>query len=201
MNLTLQNSDETVEVADAVFACEFNEALVHQVLNSTIAKGHTGTHAQKNRAAVRGGGKKPWRQKRMDRARAGSNRSPMWRGGGVIFPASPEQRQHKINRKMFRQAMRCILSELIRQERFTVIADLSIASAKTKELKQKLQELDLADVLLVNHESSKDLELAASNLPQVEVLQPHKLHPNNLFRQDKVLVSLDALKQIEEGLA
>ena len=201
MNIVLKNSTETVEVADTVFACEFNEALVHQVLNLTIARGHTGTRAQKNRSAVRGGGKKPWRQKGTDRARAGTRSSPLWRSGGVIFPASPVKRRVKVNRKMFRGAMRCILSELIRQERLHVIAELPMASQKTKELQKALNELNLQDVLLIHHESSTNLERATKNLPQVQFAQPKQLNPNNLLTQDSILMSVSALKQIEEGLA
>ncbi|MCY4657345.1 MAG: 50S ribosomal protein L4 [Gammaproteobacteria bacterium] len=201
MNIVLRNSTESVEVSDAVFGCEFNEPLVHQVLNSTIAKGHTGTRAQKNRSAVRGGGRKPWRQKRMDRARAGTRRSPMWRGGGVIFPASPIKRNIKINRKMFRQAMRCILSELLREERLVVISDLGLESPKTKELKQKLQDLETQQVLLVDNEPSNNLQLAAKNLPHVAISLPHQLRPTNLLSQEQVLISLGALKQIEASLA
>ena len=201
MNLVLKNSKESVDVADDVFACEFNEALVHQVLSLTIRRGHTGTRAQKNRSAVRGGGRKPWRQKGTDRARAGTRSSPLWRSGGVIFPASPIKRKVKVNRKMYRGAMRCILSELLRQERLEIISELPSDSAKTKDLRQKLKDLGLENVLLVCHESSPNLELAARNLPNVNVAQPKHLNPNNLLAQERILFSLPALKQIEEGLA
>ena len=201
MNIVLQGSEETVEVADTVFSCEFNQALVHQVLTTTIAKGHTGSKAQKNRSEVRGGGRKPWRQKGMDRARAGTRSSPIWRSGGVTFPASPVQRKIKVNRKMFRGAMRCILSELLRLERLRVIAELPQELTKTKDLRARLKELELLDVLLVNHESNVALERAAHNLPQVVVAQPPQLNPRNLLAQENVLISVPAMKQIEEALA
>ena len=165
MNLNLAAGTGTVEVADATFGKEFNEALVHQVVTAYLAGGRQGTRAQKNRSDVRGGGKKPWRQKGTGRARAGTIRSPLWRSGGVTFAARPQDYTQKVNRKMYRAAMRSILSELVRQERLVAIEEFSVEAPKTKQVAAKLKELNLEKVLIVTEEVDETLYLAARNLP------------------------------------
>ncbi len=191
----------TTEVSEAVFAQNFNESLVHQVVTAYLAKARQGSVAQKNRAAVRGGGKKPWKQKGTGRARAGTIRSPIWRGGGVTFAAQPQDYTQKINRKMYRSAMRSILSELIRQERLVVVDTLTVESAKTRDLASKLNELKLSDVLIVLDSVDESIYLAARNIPNVDVRDVIATDPVSLLRFSKVLITAPALKQFEERLA
>ncbi|WP_458526021.1 50S ribosomal protein L4 [Onishia taeanensis] len=202
MNLNLSGASAgTVEVSDATFGKEFNEALVHQVVTAYLAGGRQGTRAQKNRADVRGGGKKPWRQKGTGRARAGTIRSPIWRSGGVTFAASPQDYTQKVNRKMYRAAIRSILSELVRQERLVVVEDISVDAPKTKQLTAKLKELDLEKALIVTEEIDENLYLAARNIPHVDVLDVAAADPVSLVAFDKVLVTVSALRKFEEKLA
>ena len=201
MNLNLAAGAGTVEVADATFGKEFNEALVHQVVTAYLAGGRQGTRAQKNRSDVRGGGKKPWRQKGTGRARAGTIRSPLWRSGGVTFAARPQDHSQKVNRKMYRAAMRSILSELVRQERLVAVDEFIVDAHKTKQVAAKLKELDLEKVLIVTEEIDEKLYLAARNLPHVDVIDVAAADPVSLVAFDKVLVTVSALRKFEEKLA
>ena len=189
-----------VEVSDVTFAQEFNEDLVHQVVNAYLAGARQGTRAQKNRAAVSGGGKKPWRQKGTGRARAGTIRSPIWRSGGVTFAASPQDHSQKVNKKMYRAGMRSILSELARQERLVVVEELSIKEPKTKMLIKVLDSLGLQGALLISDEVTENLYLAARNLHKVNVVDAAGVDPVSLVGSDKVVITVPALKKIEELL-
>lgn len=202
MNLNLAGAGAgTVEVADATFGKEFNEALVHQVVTAYLAAGRQGTRAQKTRSDVRGGGKKPWRQKGTGRARAGTIRSPLWRSGGVTFAARPQDYTQKVNRKMYRAAMRSILSELVRQERLVAVEEFAVEAPKTKQLVAKLQELGLEKVLIVTEAVDEKLYLAARNIPNVDVVDVAAADPVSLVAFDKVLVTVSALRKFEEKLA
>ncbi|WP_447554943.1 50S ribosomal protein L4 [Vreelandella sp. EE22] len=201
MNLNLAAGTGTVEVADATFGKEFNEALVHQVVTAYLAGARQGTRAQKNRSDVRGGGKKPWRQKGTGRARAGTIRSPLWRSGGVTFAARPQDHSQKVNRKMYRAAMRSILSELVRQERLVAVEEFSVDAPKTKQVAAKLKELNLEKVLIITEEIDETLYLAARNLPHVNVVDVAAADPVSLVAFDKVLVTVSALRKFEEKLA
>jgi large subunit ribosomal protein L4 len=189
-----------VEVADAAFAADYNEALVHQVVVAYMAGGRAGTKAQKTRAEVRGGGSKPWRQKGTGRARAGSIRSPIWRGGGATFAARPRSYIQKVNRKMYRGALRAIVSELLRQERLVVVESFALEAPKTRELVAKLEPLGLEDVLIVVEEEDDALLLASRNLHRVAVLESRNLDPASLLAFERVLITVPALKQLEERL-
>ena len=190
-----------VELSDTAFGREFNEALVHQVVTAYLAGARQGTRAQKTRAEVSGGGIKPWRQKGTGRARAGSIRSPIWRGGGRTFAAKPQDWSQKVNRKMYRGAMQCILAELIRQERLILVEELSVSGPKTKELIAKLNELNAPRALIVTKEVDENLYLAARNIPHVNVLGTNEVDPVSLIAFDKVIMSVEAAKQFEEALA
>ena len=200
MNLNIA-SGGTVTVSEVAFGKEFNEPLVHQVVTAFMAGGRQGSKAQKTRSEVRGGGKKPWKQKGTGRARAGTIRSPLWRSGGVTFAAKPRDFEQKVNRKMYRGAMRCILSELVRQGRLVVVQDLVVAEPKTKLLLAKLKELQIESALIVADEVSENLALSARNLPRVDVCDVQAADPVSLIAHDKVIITVDALKKIEELLA
>jgi large subunit ribosomal protein L4 len=191
----------TVSVSDETFGKEFNEALVHQAVVTYLAGARQGTVQQKTRSEVKGGGRKPWRQKGSGRARAGTTRSPIWRTGGVTFAARPQDHSKKLNRKMYRGAMRSILSELARQDRLVVVEQFSIESHKTKDLASKLKEFALDNVLIVAEEVAENLYLAARNLRHVEVLDVAGLDPVSLIGFEKVLITVPALKKVEEMLA
>jgi len=204
LNLTTgtgKASKKTVEVSEQNFGRDFNESLVHQAVVAYLAGARAGTKAQKNRSAVRGGGKKPWRQKGTGRARAGTIRSPLWRSGGVTFAAQPRDYSQKMNRKMYRAALRSILSELVRQERLLVIDDFDMEAPRTRELADKLKALGLSKVLLVTRELSEALYLSARNLVNVGVCDVTALDPVSLLRFDKVVMTVSAIKQLEESLA
>ena len=190
-----------VEVSDVAFGKEFNQDLVHQAVTAFLAGARQGTRAQKNRSEVSGGGKKPWRQKGTGRARAGTIRSPIWRSGGVTFAARPQDHSQKVNRKMYRAALRSIFSELARQERIVVVENFDLDEPKTKALLGKLNELQLSDVLIITDEVSQALYLSARNLHKVDVRDVVGIDPVSLIRYEKVLVTVPALKQIEEMLA
>ena len=192
---------ETLQVSDAVFAAEFNESLVHQVVTAYMAGARSGTKAQKTRSDVRGGGAKPFRQKGMGRARAGTIRSPIWRSGGVTFAARPRDYSQKVNRKMYQGALRSILSELVRQERLIGIDDFTVAAPKTKELVGKLNELGMSEVLIVAVEPDENLYLAARNLHKVDVCDVSEVEPVSLVAFDKILITRAALERLEERLA
>jgi large subunit ribosomal protein L4 len=200
MKLKMQDSG-SVDVAEAAFGADFNEALVHQVVTAYLAGGRSGTKAQKNRAAVRGGGAKPWRQKGTGRARAGTIRSPIWVGGGRTFAAKPRSYEQKVNKKMYRAALRSVLSELVRQDRLVVVKELALDAPKTKELATKLKELNLNSVLILNEAFDEKTYLAARNLPNVGICDAASVDPVVLIRFEKVLVTLPALKLIEERLS
>lgn len=200
MDLNIQ-SGGMLQVADSVFGAEFNETLVHQVVTAYMAGARAGTKAQKTRSEVRGGGAKPWRQKGTGRARQGTIRSPIFRGGGRAFAAAPRGYAQKVNRKMYRGALRSILSELVRQDRLVVTDDFSLSAPKTKELVGKLKGLGLKDVLIVSTQPDENLYLAARNLYGVDVRPATEVDPVSLVAFEKVLVTSEALKQIEERLA
>lgn len=191
----------TVAVSEVAFGKEFNEALVHQVVTAYLAGGRQGTKAQKKRDEVRGGGKKPWKQKGTGRARAGSIRSPLWRGGGKIHAARPRDFDQKVNRKMYRGALQCIFSELIRQDRLIVVEDFTVGGPKTKDLIVKLKSMGLSNALIVTDALDENLFLAARNVPFLDVCDASGIDPVSLIAYDKVLVTLPALKQVEEALA
>jgi len=191
----------TVAVSDATFSREFNESLVHQVVTAYLAGARQGTRAQKTRSEVSGGGKKPWRQKGTGRARAGTIRSPIWRSGGVTFAAKPQDFEQKVNRKMYRAAMQVILSELVRQERLVVVEELKAETPKTKAFSAKLKEQGLNDgALIISDEVEQNLYLASRNIPNVDVLDVAGMDPVSLVAHDKVVVTVPALKKIEEML-
>ncbi|MDH5179296.1 MAG: 50S ribosomal protein L4 [Gammaproteobacteria bacterium] len=196
-----QASKKGLEVADLAFGAEFNEGLVHQVVTAYLAGGRAGTRAHKNRAAVRGGGAKPWRQKGTGRARSGTIRSPLWRTGGKTFAAKPQDWSQKVNRKMYRAAMRSILSELVRQDRLIVLDDFAVEQPKTKMLVGQLKTLGLDNVLIVTEKMEENLYLAARNLHQVGLSEAGAVDPVNLVRFDKVLATVPAIKKLEESLA
>jgi large subunit ribosomal protein L4 len=191
----------TVSVSDANFGREYNEDLVHQVVTSYMAGARQGTRAQKNRAAVSGGGKKPWRQKGTGRARAGTIRSPIWRSGGVTFAAQPQDHSTKVNRKMYRAALKTIISELARQGRLVVVETLDVDEPKTKLLASQLGAYGVNSALLVADEVSENLYLASRNLQKVDVRDVQGIDPVSLLAHEKVMVTVDAVKKIEEMLA
>ena len=190
-----------VDLAGCTFAVDYNQALVHQVVSAYLAGRRRGTKSRKSRAEVRGGGAKPWRQKGLGRARAGSIRSPIWRGGGATFAAKPRSFQQKVNRKMYRGAMRSILSELIRRERLIVIEDFVLENPKTKDIAARLSTLGLDDVLIVTENRDDTLVLASRNLPRVGVQHCGELSPVSLLAFDSVLMIAAAAKRLEERLA
>jgi len=190
-----------VDVSDGAFGAPFNEPLVHQVVVAYLAGARAGTKAQKTRAQVRGGGAKPWRQKGTGRARAGSIRSPIWRGGGVTFAATPRDFSQKVNRKQYRAAMRSILSELVRQERLLLCEEFKVEAPKTKELVNKLAPLVGKSVLIVTQEADMNLLLAARNLHSVEVSEARGVDPVRLVAYDAVIMTVPALRVLEERVA
>lgn len=200
MKLKLQD-EGSVDVRDEAFGADFNEPLVHQVVTAYLAGGRAGTKAQKNRSAVRGGGAKPWNQKGTGRARAGTIRSPIWVGGGRTFAAQPRSFEQKVNKKMYRAALRSMLSELIRQDRLLIVNELKLEAPKTRLLAAKLKEYDLNNVLILNEAFDENMFLAARNLPNVGICDVASMDPVVLIRFDKVLVTLPALKLIEERLS
>jgi len=190
----------TVSVSDAALAREYNEDLVHQVVTAYLAGARQGTRAQKNRSDVSGGGKKPWRQKGTGRARAGTIRSPIWRSGGVTFAARPQDHSQKVNRKMYRAALRSIMSELARQDRLMVVESFGVEEPKTKLLAKQLGEFGVDNVLIVSAEVDKNLYLAARNLHKVDVRDVGGVDPVSLIGYEKVMVTVDAVKKFEEML-
>jgi large subunit ribosomal protein L4 len=200
MELIITGSGQEITVSEVTFAKDFNEALVHQVVVAYMAAGRQGTKAQKTRSEVRGGGKKPWRQKGTGRARAGTIRSPIWRSGGVTFAAKPRSYAQKVNRKMYRAAMRSILSELVRQERLIVVDDFSIDIPKTKAFTAKLADMGLSNVLILSENLDQNLHLASRNVPHVDVRDVAGLDPVSLVAHEKIVVTVPALKKIEEML-
>ena len=198
--VTPEGAKGTVAVSEVTFGREFNQDLVHQAVVAYLAGTRQGTKAQKNRSAVSGGGAKPWRQKGTGRARAGTIRSPLWRTGGVTFAAQPRNHEQKLNKKMYRAALRCILSELNRQERLVVVESFELEAPKTKTLVQKLAQFDLKDVLIVTENVNENLYLASRNLHKVNVVDAAGVNPVSLVGADKVVVTVEALKKFEEML-
>jgi large subunit ribosomal protein L4 len=196
----IDSSHSSVEVSDEVFNCNYNETLIHQVVTAYLARARQGTHAQKNRSAVSGGGKKPWKQKGSGRARAGTSRSPIWRKGGVTFAATTQDYSKKVNKKSYRVAIRSILSELVRQDRLIITEDFSITAPKTKELVNKLQNLNLENVLIIASNIDENLYLAARNLHKIGLCDVVATDPVSLLSFEKVLITLPAIKQFEEAL-
>jgi large subunit ribosomal protein L4 len=200
MKLKVLDGKAELQVSDAAFGREFNEALVHQVVTAYQAAGRAGTKAQKTRAEVRGGGRKPHAQKGTGQARAGSNRSPIWVGGGRTFAAKPRDYAQKVNRKMYQGAMRSMLSELARSDRLRVTDEITLEAGKTRLLVNQLKSWELDDVLIIVEAVEEKLYLAARNLHKVEVLEVGKLNPVALLSHDKVLMTVAAVKMIEERL-
>lgn len=195
------NTGAAVSVSDVAFARAYNESLIHQAVVAYLAAARQGSKAQKTRSEVSGGGAKPFRQKGSGRARAGTIRSPIWRTGGVTFAAKPRSYEQKLNKKMYRAAMQSILSELVRQERLLIADDFSVDTHKTKALVAKLKELELSNVLIVTDALEENLYLAARNIPHVSVSEAQALNPVSLIGHDNVLVTVSALKKIEEAFA
>jgi large subunit ribosomal protein L4 len=205
MELAVTSTNETgavtnVQVSDKIFGVKYNQSLIHQIVTAYLANARAGTKAQKTRAEVRGGGVKPWRQKGTGRARAGTIRSPLWRTGGRTFAAKPRSFAQKTNKKMYQGALRSILAELVRQQRLHVVDDFQITESKTKALNNKLATLKLKDVLIITNELSEPLILAARNLKNVDVCEVRDINPVSLVAFQNVIVTVPALKQIEERL-
>lgn len=194
-------STKSIEVSDANFSREFNEALVHQAVTGYLAGARSGTRAQKTRSDVRGGGKKPWKQKGTGRARSGTIRSPIWRSGGVTFAARPKDWSQKLNRKMYRAAIQSILSELVRTERLMVVDSFTVDAPKTKDMVERLGKLGTSNVMIVTEDMSDNLFLSTRNLHQVGVCDAKNIDPVSLIRFEKVIMTADAVKKIEETLA
>ena len=200
MDLQLHNSKETISVSDAVFGLEYKESLIHQMVTAYMAAARAGTKAQKNRSAVRGGGAKPWRQKGSGRARAGTIRSPLWRSGGATFAAQPRDYTQKLNKKMYRVGIRSMLSELNRQQRLIVVEDITVDTPKTKQMTARLSDLGVSKTLIVTETGDEKLYLSARNLPYVEVTDVAGMNPVSLVRYDHVVVTVGAVRAIEESL-
>lgn len=203
MELKLLNSKKKVELADDVFAIEFNEPLIHQVVTAYMAASRAGTKAQKTRSEVSGGGVKPFRQKGTGQARAGTIRSPLWRKGGIVFAAKPRCYKQKVNRKMYQGALRSILSELIRQDRLHIVDEFTVEAPKTKQMLAKLKDMKLSgSILIVSNTVEENLYLASRNLPQIALLDSHAaaMDPVTLIRAEKVIMTEAAVKEIEELL-
>lgn len=205
MELKLKQADNKVDgritVSDSIFATKYNEALIHQTLIAFMAGSRAGTKAQKNRSDVRGGGRKPRKQKGTGRARSGTIRSPIWRGGGVTFAARPKDHSQKLNKKMYRGAMRSILAELVRQERLMLIDEFSIDAPKTKDMVALLKLLGLSEVLIVTTKTTENLALSTRNISHVDVVETEEINPYVLIAYNKILMTQGALTRVEELLA
>lgn len=200
MKLSLANSKSTVNVSDDIFACEYNEPLVHQAVTAYLAGGRQGTKANKSRSDVRGGGAKPWRQKGTGRARAGTSNSPIWRSGGVTFAARPRNYKQKLNKKMVRAAYASMFSELVRQERLYVVEEFAVSEPKTKLALENLGKLSISSALVITEDADTNLYLSVRNLPHVDVTEIGGLDPVSLLKYEHVVVTKDALGAIEEWL-
>ncbi|OGT44791.1 MAG: 50S ribosomal protein L4 [Gammaproteobacteria bacterium RIFCSPHIGHO2_12_FULL_38_11] len=196
----LVNGGSEVELSDEIFACEYNEGLVHQLVTAYMAAGRQGSKAQKTRAEVRGGGKKPWKQKGTGQARAGTTRGPIWRGGGVTFAAKPRDFTKKLNKKMYRKGLKIILSELIRQDRFMLTNTIDLPAPKTKDLVSLLKGMKLDQVLIVDTGENDNLYLASRNLHGIAVCDYSQVDPVSLLSFEKVLFTVDALQKLEGEL-
>ena len=200
MKITTANK-KSIEVSDSTFSTPFNEALVHQVVNAVLSGARSGTKAQKNRSQVSGGGAKPWRQKGTGRARAGTIRSPIWVGGGRAFAARPRDFSQKVNKKMYRAAMRSILSELLREDRLVVLDKFDIKQPKTKEFKKLTEKLKADSALIVNDKFDENLFLSSRNIKNMEYSDVSSINPVSLMKYEKVIINVESLKIIEERLA
>ena len=200
IELLSSTKNQDINISDSAFSKDFNESLVHQAVVSFMAGGRQGTSKQKTRSEVRGGGKKPFRQKGTGRARAGTIRSPLWRGGGVAFAATPRDYSKKINKKMYRAAIRSIFSELLRQGRLVAIEKPVLEKPKTKEIANFLKEFSLSKVLIITDELDVNLYLSARNIPNVDIITVREINPVNLLKAQKVAVTADAFKKIEEWI-
>jgi len=200
MKINVNGGSGSIEIADTAFSVDFNEPLVHQVITAFLSGGRAGTKAQKNRSEASGGGAKPWRQKGTGRARAGTIRSPIWVGGGRTFAAKPRNFSQKINRKMYRGAMRSMLSELIRQNRLFIVNSIDIKNSKTRDLTKILKKHNLESVLIIIENYDENIFLASRNLPNVSVCDVKSMNPVALIRYEKVLVTIKSIKMIEEYL-
>lgn len=195
------NGGAAVSVADAVFGAPYNETLVHQVVNAYLAGARSGNSAQKNRAAVRGGGAKPWRQKGTGRARAGTIRSPIWRAGGVTFASQPRDHSQKVNRKMYRAAMRSVFSELARSGRLTVVDSIPVSAPKSREMREAMKSWGLEDALIIDADANDNLHLAGRNFPNITTTDVDGINPWLMLRHKSVVMTASAVKQIEERLS
>ena len=200
IELLSNTKNKDISISNDVFSKEFNESLIHQAVVSFMASSRQGSAKQKNRSEVRGGGKKPYRQKGTGRARAGTIRSPLWRGGGVTFASRPRDFSKKINKKMYRAAIKSIFSELVRQNRLVAIEKPTLKKPKTKEVANFLNEFSLSKVLIITDELDMNLYLSARNIPNVDVITVREINPINLLKPQKVAVTGEALKQIEEWI-
>ena len=200
MKITTANK-KSIEVSDSTFSAPFNEALVHQVVNAVLSGARSGTKAQKNRSQVSGGGAKPWRQKGTGRARAGTIRSPIWVGGGRAFAARPRDFSQKVNKKMYRAAMRSILSELLREDRLVVLDKFDIKQPKTKEFKKLTEKLKADSALIINDKFDENLFLSSRNIKNMEYSDVSSINPVSLMKYEKVIINVESLKIIEERLA
>ena len=200
IELLSSTKNQDINISENAFSKDFNEALVHQAVVSFLAGSRQGTSKQKTRSEVRGGGKKPYRQKGTGRARAGTIRSPLWRGGGIAFAATPRDYSKKINKKMYRAAIRSIFSELLRQGRLVAIEKPVLEKPKTKEIANFLKEFSLSKVLVITDELDVNLYLSARNIPNVDIITVREINPVNLLKAQKVAVTADAFKKIEEWI-
>ena len=200
IELLSNTKNKDISISNDVFSKEFNESLIHQAVVSFMSSSRQGSAKQKNRSEVRGGGKKPYRQKGTGRARAGTIRSPLWRGGGVTFASRPRDFNKKINKKMYRAAIKSIFSELVRQNRLVAIEKPTLKKPKTKEVANFLNEFSLSKVLIITDELDMNLYLSARNIPNVDVITVREINPINLLKPQKVAVTGEALKQIEEWI-
>lgn len=201
LRVTLPGHDgKNIQVSDTVFGQSFNESLIHQIVTAYLSGARAGTKAQKTRSEVRGGGIKPWRQKGTGRARAGTIRSPLWRTGGKTFAAVPRDFKQKVNRKMYESAMRSIWSELVRQDRLLILDELTLSQPKTRELVQKLTTLKIDRALIVHDNIDRNILLAARNLYKVQLCSPEAINPAILVAYDRIVITVGALKQVEEKL-
>jgi large subunit ribosomal protein L4 len=199
--LNEQGQVDTFSASDEVFGRDYNEALIHQIVVAFQANARRGTRAQKDRATVKHSTKKPWKQKGTGRARAGMTSSPIWRGGGRVFPNSPEENfTHKINKKMYRAGVRSILSKLVREDRITVVEAFTLAAPKTKQMVTKLKELGMESVLIITDYVDENVYLATRNLPHVAVIEPRYADPMSLIHYPNVLITKPAITQLEEML-
>ncbi|CUR53551.1 50S ribosomal protein L4 [Serratia symbiotica] len=201
MELVLKDTHCTLSVLETIFNCDFNEALVHQVVVAYKATARQGTRSQKTRSEVSGSGKKPWRQKGTGRARSGSLQSPIWRSGGITFASKPQNYHQKVNKKMYRGALKSIFSELVRQNRLIVVEKFSIEIPKTKILVKKLKEMALKNVLIITSKINQNLFLASRNLYKIKVLDVININPVSLITFEKVIITVSAIKQVEEMLS